>query len=132
MLFAPPTAATASYTTSWDANKDIYGERWRDTDICTALHTNVTRVERVRQKCVLEGLEAVFERKQRQTPPRKPVFDGEGEAKLIALACSEPPPGYAGWSIRLLADKAVALEIVETVHHNTIGRTLKKTNSNPI
>jgi hypothetical protein len=71
----------------------------------------------------------VFRRKKRETPPRQPVFDGEAEARLIALACSEPPEGYARWSIRLLADKVVELGIVETVHHNTIARTLKKTNS---
>lgn len=111
------------------ADQGPNGEGLCDITICEALETNVRMVERVRQKCVLEGLEAVFRRKKRETPPRQPVFDGEAEARLIALACSEPPEGYARWSIRLLADKVVELGIVETVHHNTIARTLKKTNS---
>ena len=114
------------------ADQGAKGEGWRDRDICEALETNTTMVERVRQKLVLEGLEAVFKRKERTSPPRQLVFDGEAEAKLIALACSEPPEGYAQWSIRLLADKVVELQIVETVHHNTIARTLKKTNLNHI
>ena len=103
------------------ADQGTEGEGWRDTDICEALETNTTMVERVRQKLVLEGLEAVFKRKERTTPPRQPVFDGEAEAKLIALACSEPPEGYAQWSIRLLADKVVELQIVETAHHNNLS-----------
>jgi len=112
------------------ADQSPEGEGWRDTDICDALETNTTMVERVRQKFVLEGLEAVFKRKKRTTPPRQPVFDGEAEARLLALACSEPPEGYAQWSIRLLADKVVELQIVDTVHPNTIARTLKKMNLN--
>ncbi len=111
------------------ADQGPSGEGLCDTAICEALETNVRMVERVRQKCVLEGLEAVFRRKQRETPPRQPIFDGEAEARLIALACSEPPEGCAQWTIRLLADKVVELGIVETVHHNTVARTLKKTNS---
>ena len=111
------------------ADTGTEGGAWRDTDIAEALETNVTMIERVRQKFVLEGLEAVFQRKKRETPPRQKIFDGAAEARLIALSCSEPPEGYARWSIRLLADKVVELEIVETAHHNTVGRTLKKMNS---
>jgi hypothetical protein len=66
-----------------------------DTCICEALDTNIKMVGRVREQCVTEGLEAVFKRKRRATPPIQPIFDGEAEAKLIALACSEPPEGYA-------------------------------------
>lgn len=112
------------------ADQGSEGEHCLDKDICKALDTNMLMVSRVRQKCVQEGLEAVFQRKARTTTPRQPIFDGETEAKLIALSCSQPPEGYAHWTIRLLADKVVELKIVETVHHNTIGRTLKKTNSN--
>jgi len=111
------------------ADQGADGEGLRDTTICDALDTNVRMVERVRETCVTEGLEAVFKRKQRTTPPRQRIFDGEAEARLIAVACSKPPEGYARWTIRLLADRVVELGIVETVHHNTIGRTLKKTNS---
>ena len=112
------------------ADQGKLGEGWIDTKICEALETNPTMVAKVRTKFVNEGLEAVFRRKKRQTPATPCIFDGEAEAQLIALACSEPPEGHAGWSIRLLADKVVELGIVETVHHNTIGRTLKKMTSN--
>ena len=105
------------------------GDGWPDKDICAALDTNVAMVARVREKCVTEGVEAVFKRKKRTTPPIKPIFDGEAEAKLIALACSQPPDGYGRWTIRLLADKVVELAIVDQVHFNTVGRVLKKTNS---
>ena len=77
----------------------------------------------------MEGMDAVFARKQRPHPAVARIFDGEAEAKLIALACTEPPEGHARWTIRLLADKVVELNIVEKAHFNTIGRTLKKTNS---
>ncbi len=103
------------------------GDGWSDERIAEALETNVTQVARERRKLVEEGMEAVFTRKKRLMPPRKPIFDGEAEAKLIALSCSSPPEGHARWSIRLLAEKVVEMEIVETVHHNTIGRVLKKT-----
>jgi hypothetical protein len=111
------------------ADQGVEGECWLDTCICESLDTNVKMVGRVREQCVTEGLEAVFKRKQRATPPIQPIFDGEAEAKLIALACSEPPEGYARWTIRLLADKVVEMKIVDRVHYNTVGRVLKKTNS---
>ena len=75
------------------ADQGADGEAWTDEEICAALDTNVTMVTRVRQKLVEEGLDAVFTRKKRLTPPVQPIFDGEAEAKLIALACSKPPPG---------------------------------------
>lgn len=111
------------------ADQSEESEGWLDKRICDALDTNPTMVARVREKCVTEGVEAVFRRKKRTTPPIKPIFDGEAEAKLIALACSEPPQGYARWTIRLLADKVVEMEIVDQAHFNTVGRVLKKTNS---
>ncbi len=114
------------------ADQGKKGEGWLDKDICSALSTNMAMVGRVREKCVTEGLDAVFKRKKRTTPPITPVFDGEAEAKLIALACSSPPEGCARWTIRLLADKVVAMEIVDQVHFNTVGRVLKKTNSDRI
>ena len=114
------------------ADQGDHGPAWSDGRIIEALDTNPAQVARVRRKFVEEGLNAVFSRKKRQTPPRKRVFDGAGEAALVALACSEPPPGHARWTIRLLAQKVVELEIVDTVHFNTVGRTLKKTLSNRI
>lgn len=114
------------------ADQGDHGPAWGDARIIEALDTNPAQVARVRRKLVEEGMNAVFTRKKRQTPPRKRVFDGAAEAKLIALACSEPPQGYARWTIRLLAQKVVEMEIVDRVHFNTIGRTLKKTRSNRI
>jgi hypothetical protein len=113
------------------ADQGEAGERWLDKNICAALSTNMAMVGRVREKCVNEGLEAVFLRKKRRHPPITPIFDGEAEARLIALACSEPPQGQVRWTLRLLADKVVELEIVEKTHFNTVGRVLKKTSSNP-
>ena len=106
------------------------GEGWSDEAICKALDTNVTMVERVRAKLVEEGLDAVLSRKKRATPPVAPIFDGKKQAQLIALACTEPPAGFARWTIRLLAEAVVERQIVPAAHHNTIGRALKKTNSN--
>lgn len=78
----------------------------------------------------MEGLEAVFQHKPRLHHSIRPIFDGEAEAMLIALDCSDPPQGCARWTIRLLAEKVVELNIAETVHFNTVGRVLKKTNLN--
>jgi hypothetical protein len=108
------------------------GEGWTDTRIAEALETNTTMIERVRAKFVERGLEAALTRKKRQTPPIEPIFDGEAQAQLIALACSEPPEGYAHWTIRLLAEKVVERNIVPKAHFNTVGRALKKTLSNHI
>ena len=106
------------------------GEGWADEKICEALDTNVSMVSRVRETFVSQGLEAVLTRKQRETPPIAPIFDGERQAQLIALACSEPPEGYAHWTIRLLAEHVVERKIVDAAHFNTVGRALKKTLSN--
>jgi Homeodomain-like domain len=106
------------------------GEGLADEKICKALDTNVSMVSRVRETFVIQGLDAVLTRKQRKTPPVAPIFDGERQAQLIALACSEPPEGYAHWTLRLLAEHAIERKIVETAHFNTVGRALKKTLSN--
>ena len=112
------------------ADQGEAGEGWPDEKICEALDTNVSMASRVREKFVMQGLDAVFARKQRETPPVAPIFDGERQAQLIALACSAPPEGYAHWTIRLLAEHAIERKIVETAHFNTVGRALKKTLSN--
>ena len=103
---------------------------WLDDQILKALDTNLTMVSRVRETFVLKGLDAVLTRKKRETPPVPAIFDGEAQAKLTALACSEPPPGFARWTIRLLAEHVVERKIVAAAHFNTVGRALKKTNSN--
>ena len=102
------------------------GEGWSDSRIIEALETNASMVYRVRKQLVEEGFEAVLSRKQPARPAVMPIFDGEKEAKLIALACSPPPAGHAGWSLRLLEHKVVELKIVDHASDNTIGRVLKK------
>lgn len=104
---------------------------WSDSRIVRALDTSASMVYRVRQQLVEEGLEAVLSRKQRATPAIPRIFDGEKEAKLIALACSKPPKGRARWSLRLLENKVVELAIVDHASDSTIGRVLKKTFSSP-
>jgi hypothetical protein len=108
------------------------GEGWSDSRIIAALDTSASMVYRVRKELVEEGFEAVLSRKQRKTPALSRIFDGEKEAKLIALACSKPPKGRARWTLRLLENKVVELGIVERASDSTIGRTLKKTVSSRI
>ena len=105
------------------------GPGWLDAEIVEALDTNLTMVSRVREQLVTEGIAAVLTRKKRETPPTPAIFDGEAQAKLTALACSQPPPGHARWTIRLLAEYVVERKIVPAAHFNTVGRALKKTNS---
>ena len=109
------------------ADQSEAGEAWTDERICEALDTNVSMVATVRATLVEKGLDAVLTRKKRATPPVPPIFDGEAQAKLTALACSQPPEGFARWTIRLLAEKVVERQIVDAVHFNTVGRALKKT-----
>ena len=100
------------------------GEGWSDSAIAAALDTSVNRT---RQQLVEEGFEATLSRKYNPNSARPRIFDGAAEAKLIALACSPAPEGFARWSLRLLEEKVVELNIVEKASDNTIGRTLKKT-----
>ena len=105
------------------------GEGWSDVQIAAALDTSLATIARTRQQLVEEGFEAVLTRKHSPASARRRIFDGAAEAKLIALACSEPPSGRARWTLSLLEDKVVELNIVPKASDNTIGRTLKKTNS---
>ena len=106
------------------------GEGWSDSAIAGALDTSIANIERTRRLLVEEGFEAVLTRKYNPNSARPRIFDGVAEAKLIALACSPAPEGYARWSLRLLEEKVVELNIVGKTSDNTIGRTLKKTFSN--
>ncbi len=108
------------------------GDGWSDSKIAEALDTSVANVERTRRQLVEEGFEAVLTRKYNPRCAPKRIFDGEAEAKLIALACGPAPAGYARWTLSLLEQKVVELNIVEKASDNTIGRTLKKTFSNRI
>jgi hypothetical protein len=107
------------------------GSAWTDAQISEAFGTYPVMCWRVRRQWIMEGLDAVMSRKIRMTPPTPRIFDGEKEAKLIALACSPPPAGRSGWTLRLLESKIVELKIVDHASDNTIGRVLKKTNLSP-
>lgn len=102
------------------------GEGWSDSRIAAALDTSIDTVARTRQQLVEEGFEAVLVRKHSPASARPRIFDGAAEAKLIALACSEPPKGRKRWTLQLLEEAVVELNIVERASDNTIGRTLKK------
>ena len=103
------------------------GEGWSDSQIAAALDTSVNTVARTRQQLVEEGFESVLTRKHSPASARPRIFDGASEAKLIALACSDPPKGRARWTLKLLESAVVELNIVDRASDNTIGRTLKKT-----
>lgn len=111
------------------ADIGVEGEGWKDTDIAESLYVGLKTVERTRKSLVEEGLEFTINR-QLPSTKRKRIIDGDGEAHLIALACSEPPDGHCNWTLRLLADTMVEREYVETVSYETIRKALKKTKLN--
>jgi transposase len=102
---------------------------WTDAEIADALDTSAATVHRVRQGFVEQGLEAALSRK-RPTGRQYRKLDGAQEAQLIAVACSAPPEGRARWTLKLLADKLIALDIVDTISTECVRTTLKKTRSN--
>ena len=95
-----------------------------DEQIAEHLDINVRTVERVRKRCALEGVAAALNPKKR--PPKAPKFDGDVEAHLVQLACSEAPYGRQRWTLRLLADKLVELEVADSISHETVRQCLKK------
>jgi transposase len=111
------------------ADVDAGGRRWTDAEIAEALDTSAATVHRVRQTWVEQGLEAVLARK-RPTGRQYRKLDGVQEAQLIAMACSTPPEGRVRWTLTLLADKLVELDIVDTISAECVRTTLKKTTSN--
>jgi hypothetical protein len=113
-----------------DVSEHAEGEPLIDRQIAPMLETSTATVQRVRERFFRQGLDAALER---SAPDRlyERSFDGRAEARLIALACSEAPEGRERWSMRLLADKAVEMGIVRSVSHETVRKTLKKTNSAP-
>ncbi len=106
---------------------DADGPGWNDEKISEAVGCRVRTIENVRMQLVLEGFEAALNRKKRATSPTAPRLDGVGEAKLIAMRLGKPPTGYGRWSLRLLADQLVELEIVQSISPETVRKTLKKT-----
>jgi transposase len=105
------------------------GSAWDDARIADAFGCGRRTVERVRQRFVETGLDAALTHKPQDRPSRTPVLDGAAEARLIAVACSEPPDGRAAWTLRLLADKLVEMAVVGAVSRYTVRRALKKTRS---
>lgn len=106
---------------------DIHGPAWPDRQIAEAFSCHLGTVENVRRRLVLEGLRAALERRKQAQPSHSPKLDGKGEARLIALACSQPPEGRDRWTLKLLAERLVALEVVDSICDQTVRRTLKKT-----
>jgi hypothetical protein len=106
---------------------DADGPGWTDARIADAFLCRTKRVENLRERFVTSGFEETLEGKVRATPPRSKILDGEQEAKIIALRLGTPPAGFANWTLRLLADKVVELNIVEAISHETVRQTLKKT-----
>ena len=100
----------------------------KDEEIARVLKVGNATVERVRRRCVEEGLERALGRKE-QFNRRRKKLDGQGEAHLIALACSQPPEGRVSWTLQMLADQLVEREIVDNISSETVRQTLKKTNS---
>jgi hypothetical protein len=109
-----------------------HGSKWKVSDVADAIGMTSRSLEHLKERFVECGLEDALQRKKRETPPRAIIFDGEFEARLLQLACSAAPEGYARWTVRLLADKLVELKIVPTVSAMTVCNTLKKMNLNLI
>jgi hypothetical protein len=109
-----------------------HGPKWKVSDVADAVGMTSRSLEHLKERFVECGLEDALQRKKRETPPRAIIFDGEFEARLLQLACSEAPEGRARWTVRLLADKLVELKIVPTVSTMTVCNTLKKMNLNLI
>jgi len=105
---------------------DANGPNWPHHQIAEAYLCRLKTVSNVCKSLVERGFEITLNGKKRDKPPREKLLDGKQEAKIIALRLSEPPKGYSNWSLRLIADKAVELSIVESISHTTVNKTLKK------
>ena len=125
---AAPARALTHARILLKANRGEAGPEWTDGAISTALEVDPTTVARVRKLYVTEGLEAALHRKAPDRVYRRKL-DGAQEARLVAVACSAPPSGQQRWTLRVLANKLVELEVVETVSYETVRQTLKQTGS---
>jgi transposase len=103
------------------------GPAWSDAAIAGALDVAENTVANVRQRFVERGLNGALSRKPQDRPSKPRILDGRAEARLVALACSEPPAGRARWTLQLLADRLVELRVADTISADTVGRALKKT-----
>jgi biotin operon repressor len=108
---------------------DIDGSNWIDNKIAEAFGCSRRAVEQVRERLVTEGFEMTLNGKRPRNPPREKLLSGEQEAALIAMRLGSPPSGYGSWTLNLLKNEMIALEIVETISHETIRTTLKKMGS---
>jgi transposase len=106
---------------------DADGPGWSDVKIAEAFDCRVQTIEHVRKRLVTEGFALALHGQKRQEPPTRPKLDGEAEAQVIAMRLGKPPVGYGHWTLQLLADELVALEVVESISHETVRKTLKKT-----
>jgi transposase len=106
---------------------DADGPGWADSRIAEAFNCRVQTIENIRKRLVTEGFALALEGKKPQEPSTPPKLNGEGEAKLIALRLGKPPTGYGHWTLHLLADELVALEVVDSISHETVRKVLKKT-----
>lgn len=104
-----------------------HGPGWTDEKIAEAFGTTTRSLENWRKQAALQGPLSLLERKQRATPPTPPILDGDKEALLTKIACSTPPDGRSRWTLQMLADELVALEIVDSISADTVGRAQKKT-----
>ena len=110
------------------ADQGPYGPAWVDKQVAQAVGVSHRTVEDARIRLVELGLDAALERKKRESPPVEPKLTGDKEARIIALACTPAPEGYARWTVRLLADKLVELEVFDSLSHTSVANVLKKTN----
>ena len=108
------------------ADENAEGAKKSEAEIAELFHVNQRTVHTIRQQYSEHGLQVALDRKKRKAPPVEPKLTGEVEAKIIALSCSAPPPGRSRWTLRLLADKAVELQYIDSVSHVAVGRLLKK------
>ena len=106
---------------------DADGPAWIDAKIADAFNCRVQTIENLRKRLVTEGFDLALNGKKRENAPTRPKLDGQGEAKLIAMRLGKPPAGYGRWSLQLLADELVALEVVDSICPETVRKTLKKT-----
>jgi hypothetical protein len=106
---------------------DVNGPGWIDAKIADAFGCRTKTVENIRERLVTRGFEVALEGEKRLKPPCERLLDGEQEAKVIAMRLGSPPPGFSNWTLRLLAQQVVALEIAESISYETVRRTLKKT-----
>lgn len=110
---------------------DTNGANLADQEIADMYHCHQQTVSNVRRRYSQYGLDGALKRKTRNSPPIPPILDGEKEARLIALSCQQPPEGYSRWTCKLLSEKLVELEIVESISRKTVERTLKKRTQTP-